>query len=157
VNRRRTSRRLLPAAFAVYLADQVTKAAAVMFLTGDGPRVGPFALTLVRNSGAAFSALADHTWALTAAASAALILLITYRRPVLTHLPPVAYAAACAGIAGNLTDRILRSPAPFNGHVVDFIAVGTFPVFNLADVALTAAVAVYAATLLRPGSTGRHR
>jgi signal peptidase II len=40
------------------------------------------------------------------------------------------------GAVGNLTDRIFRWPAPFQGHVVDFIQVfpvTRFPVFNLAD------------------------
>jgi signal peptidase II len=42
------------------------------------------------------------------------------------------------GAAGNLVDRVFRSPAPFRGHVVDWISVfdpygRVFPIFNLAD------------------------
>ncbi|MFJ9773946.1 signal peptidase II [Kitasatospora sp. NPDC101157] len=37
------------------------------------------------------------------------------------------------GGVGNLTDRIFRAPTVFRGHVVDFIFVEHFAVFNLAD------------------------
>ena len=41
------------------------------------------------------------------------------------------------GALGNLTDRILREPAPLRGHVVDFLHLTHWPVFNVADIALT--------------------
>ena len=44
-----------------------------------------------------------------------------------------------AGVAGNLTDRLLRDPGPFQGHVVDFIAVRGFAIFNVADMCITGA------------------
>ncbi len=37
------------------------------------------------------------------------------------------------GALGNLTDRVFREPAPFRGHVVDFLELPHWPVFNLAD------------------------
>src|SRR5690606_23209207 len=43
------------------------------------------------------------------------------------------------GALGNLTDRLFRAPAPFQGHVVDFIQVlpaTNFPIFNIADSAI---------------------
>jgi signal peptidase II len=43
---------------------------------------------------------------------------------------------------GNLTDRILRAPSPFRGEVVDFLHLTHWPVFNVADIGLTAAAAV---------------
>ena len=46
-----------------------------------------------------------------------------------------------AGAIGNLCDRIFREPAPFRGHVVDFIDYGVF-VGNVADIALTFAAVV---------------
>ena len=45
----------------------------------------------------------------------------------------MALGLALGGAAGNLCDRVFR------GGVVDFIAVGRWPVFNIADVALVAA------------------
>lgn len=53
-------------------------------------------------------------------------------------------AAALAGASGNLVDRIIH------GAVVDFVAIGRWPVFNLADVAIVAGAALAGASLL-PG------
>lgn len=41
-----------------------------------------------------------------------------------------------AGAGGNLVDRLVR------GKVLDFISVGTFPVFNVADASITVGVGV---------------
>ncbi len=41
------------------------------------------------------------------------------------------------GALGNLCDRIFRSPGVLAGHVVDFVKVGSFPSFNVADSAIT--------------------
>ena len=51
-------------------------------------------------------------------------------------------AAALAGAAGNLGDRMVR------GAVVDFVAIGRWPVFNLADVAILAGAALAGASLI---------
>jgi signal peptidase II len=40
------------------------------------------------------------------------------------------------GALGNLGDRIFRSPEPFQGHVVDFILLPNYPMFNIADSAV---------------------
>lgn len=45
-------------------------------------------------------------------------------------------AAAVAGASGNLLDRLVR------GAVVDFIALGRWPVFNIADVAIVGGAAI---------------
>ncbi len=37
------------------------------------------------------------------------------------------------GALGNLVDRLFRAPAPLRGHVVDWIHLHHWPVFNLAD------------------------
>jgi signal peptidase II len=37
------------------------------------------------------------------------------------------------GAMGNLVDRFFRSPGPLSGHVVDFLSIGWWPVFNVAD------------------------
>ena len=40
------------------------------------------------------------------------------------------------GAVGNLVDRVFREPGPFRGHVVDFLELPHWPVFNLADSAI---------------------
>ncbi len=44
-----------------------------------------------------------------------------------------------AGITGNLVDRVIRPPAPLHGHVVDFLQVPYFAIFNVADICITVA------------------
>jgi signal peptidase II len=51
-------------------------------------------------------------------------------------------AAALAGASGNLVDRIIH------GAVVDFVAIGRWPVFNLADVAIVAGAALAGVSLI---------
>jgi signal peptidase II len=51
-------------------------------------------------------------------------------------------AAALAGASGNLVDRIIH------GAVVDFVAIGRWPVFNLADAAIVAGAALGGASLI---------
>jgi signal peptidase II len=64
--------------------------------------------------------------------------------PALQQNPFVAagIAAALAGAAGNLADRLIH------GAVVDFVALGRWPVFNLADVAIVAGAVVAGASLI---------
>jgi signal peptidase II len=54
----------------------------------------------------------------------------------------VGLGLALGGAASNLADRILR------GAVVDFIAVGPWPTFNLADAAMVAGAALLAGSLV---------
>jgi signal peptidase II len=54
----------------------------------------------------------------------------------------VALGALLAGIAGNLTDRILREPGAFRGHVIDFLMLPNWPVFNVADICINIGAAL---------------
>jgi len=54
-------------------------------------------------------------------------------------------ALMLGGAIGNLVDRVRL------GYVVDFVSVGSWPTFNVADVAISIGVVVLAATLFRPG------
>jgi len=53
------------------------------------------------------------------------------------------------GAAGNLLDRIFRAPGPFQGHVVDWIELPHWPVFNLADSCIVCAGVLVALLALR--------
>ena len=71
------------------------------------------------------------------AAVVSLVIIIFYSRIPHEHvLMRVALAMQMGGELGNLIDRIRFSP------VTDFIAVGTFPVFNIADASITVGVAL---------------
>jgi signal peptidase II len=54
----------------------------------------------------------------------------------------VAFGLLLAGIAGNLTDRLLRDPGPLRGHVVDLFAIPHWPIFNVADICIDVAAAL---------------
>lgn len=96
------------------------------------PVLGPvLALTLVKNPGAAFGLFGQATAALGAfaAATALLVWWVSGR----TRSAPAAWALGLllGGALGNLADRLLRH------GVVDFLNVHVWPVFNLADSAIT--------------------
>ena len=55
----------------------------------------------------------------------------------------IALGLLLGGALGNVTDRIFRDPAPFRGHVVDFIELPHWPVFNVADTAICVAAALF--------------
>ena len=54
-----------------------------------------------------------------------------------------------AGVTGNLVDRMLRAPGPFRGHVVDFLELPHWPVFNVADMCIDAAGVIFVILLIR--------
>ena len=123
--------------------DQVTKHAALSFLSTETRGTGLFRFELRKNPGAGFSILTNSTLTLTALSSLALVIVLASIPRLLRHHHPVLISLVLGGISGNLIDRCLRSPSLFKGHVVDFIAIGSFPVFNLADVFLTSAACIF--------------
>ncbi|MFC5000069.1 signal peptidase II [Dactylosporangium cerinum] len=111
-----------------------------------------------RNSGAAFSMFSDLTWVFPIIATAVIGWLLVMLRTTVSVPWAIALGLVFGGAAGNLGDRIFRAPKPFHGHVVDMFSflddhAGHFPVFNIADSALTVGVAL--AILLE--FTGRRR
>ncbi len=71
------------------------------------------------------------------------VLVAWWRRRRASAAEQAAYALLIAGAAGNALDRILR------GYVVDFIEIHRWPIFNVADIAIVAGVALLAITALR--------
>jgi len=123
----------------VILADQLTKAW-VVANHSDSPLsiIGTTVeFRVARNSGGAFSTFTNATIVLALLAIGLTIWLVrTLRRT--TDLPTVvALSLVLGGAFGNLCDRIFRSPGVLEGHVVDFVKVGSFPSFNVADSAIT--------------------
>lgn len=117
--------------------DVLTKIAAVAFLRPyePVPVVGDLLrLYLIRNPGAAFSIGEGATWVFTVLAFAVLAFLLAVVVPRTRHGGwAVGLGLVAAGIAGNLIDRLFREPGFARGHVVDFLQLPYWPIFNVAD------------------------
>jgi signal peptidase II len=128
-----------------YTADLVTKVLAVEHLTDRPPVqvVGDFlTLYLARNPGAAFSTGTSYTFVLTGVAFAAGIAVLWVARRLRSTGWAIGLGFLMAGVLGNLTDRIFRAPGVFRGHVVDFLQLPNWPIFNVADVCINIAAGV---------------
>jgi signal peptidase II len=136
----------------VWSLDVVTKVWAVEKLTDRSPVdliPGVLDLTLVRNPGAAFSVGTGFTSVLTVLALCIVAVVLRLSLRLRSRLWALALGLLLGGALGNLTDRMLRSPGPFRGYVVDFLRLPNWPVFNLADSAIVLAAALIALQSLR--------
>lgn len=123
--------------------DQLTKQWATHTLSGDplaGPSIlwGWVDLTYTTNTGAAFGMLADRGILFLIIGVVVLGVTIAYWRFLPQHRPllRISLGLQLGGAAGNLIDRVRI------GHVVDFIQVKQWPVFNVADSAIVCGVAL---------------
>jgi signal peptidase II len=141
--------------------DQIVKYLSTQHLTeGEPVRIlgGLIYLSLLRNSGAAFSLGTGVTWVFPVI-TLVVVGWIVWMATKLRSVPwAIALGLVLGGALGNLTDRLFRAPGPFRGHVVDMISAFApygekFAVFNIADSCLT--VGVILAILLE--LTGRQR
>lgn len=125
----------------ILAADQFTKwLVRSAFAVGESRPIVPGVvwLTHVKNSGAAFGMFRGQQWLLIAVAVVVLGA-ISY---AVTRIKPesllvwIALAMIAAGTCGNLIDRAV------SGGVTDFLDLGWFPVFNVADISLDVGVAL---------------
>jgi signal peptidase II len=136
------SRRVFAAVgLVVYLVDVAVKVLSVQHLDGRDVHVlgDLFVLHLTRNPGAAFSTGTSYTPVLATVAVVALLVVLYVGRRVGDRVWAVALGLLLGGIAGNLTDRLVRPPGPMRGHVVDMFMVPHWPVFNVADICINIA------------------
>lgn len=148
--RRRTAL-LLSVAVVVLAIDVATKVLAVKMLTPGQPVpiIGDtVSWTLYRNSGAAFSMATNYTWVLTLIAIAVVIGIIWMGRRLVSPWWALGLGLILGGALGNLTDRIFRAPGALQGHVVDFLSIGWWPVFNVADSAVVSGAVLLVALSL---------
>jgi signal peptidase II len=122
-------------AFLVFLADYLTKFAAVKVLADEPINlIGDFLkLELLFNTGAAFSLATSKTIFLSVFAMAAAAGIFFFASRIDSSKWALALGLVLGGIFGNLTDRIFRSPGGLQGPVVDWISVSFWPTFNIAD------------------------
>jgi signal peptidase II len=135
----------------VVVLDQCTKVWAVEQLA-DAPVAvlgDDVELRLGRNSGGAFSLLQGYTPLLAVLAVVLSVVLVRAARRTDDRMMLVGLALVLGGALGNLVDRVARSPGFLRGEVVDFVGVGAFPTFNVADAAITAGAVTLVVALLR--------
>ena len=134
---------LLGVAAFVITADAISKAIAVahireytyIHLIGNLLR-----LTLTRNGGAAFNlGGTGMTILFTAIATGVVVYILRAARNLRSTGWAIALGLLLGGASGNLIDRIFRAPGFLRGDVIDWIALPHWPVFNLADSAITCA------------------
>jgi signal peptidase II len=142
-------------------ADQAGKVWAVAHLQhapGQRTGLGPLSFELSRNPGAAFGFGRGLTPWITAFSLAVVIGLCHTGtvRGARSRIWALTLGLIAAGAAGNAVDRLVRSPGPGRGAVVDWIKVPFYgPVFNLADVFLRAGILLALGLMAREGLRGR--
>ena len=117
---------------------------------------GFFRIIHTHNTGAAFGLFQDHSFALTIVASVGIAVILLYalfiyrRFPILENrLGRLALGLILGGAVGNLIDRLNL------GYVTDFIDIGVWPTFNIADSAVTVGVIILAYLLLPLARAGK--
>lgn len=130
----------------VVLGDQISKSLAVSRLM-DGPvqGPGPFWFHLVANRGALLG-FPLPTWILFSVVAAVIVMAVSALAATTSIRVIVAWGLLVGGAAGNLIDRLQHRPRFPSHAVVDWIASGSFPTFNLADVAIVSGLVLLAVT-----------
>ncbi|GAB3286478.1 hypothetical protein GCM10027449_33230 [Sinomonas notoginsengisoli] len=128
-----------------YTADQLTKLWVTSTMV-EGQRIPVLPPLLqwyyIRNSGAAFSIGEGVTWLFTIIMTVVSAAILVYARKIRSFWWGVALGLVLGGALGNLTDRLFREPSFGVGHVVDFISLPNFAIFNVADSAVVCGVAL---------------
>ena len=130
---------LLAVAAVILIADVVSKLLVVANLQlGETVDVIPSVLDLqlTRNAGAAFGFAAGATIIFTVVAAAVVVFIVRAARKLGSVGWAWSLGLLLGGALGNLADRLFRAPGPLRGHVVDWIHIHHWPVFNLADSAI---------------------
>lgn len=127
------------------LLDQATKFLAVELAEGRGPIDAGIGGTLqwnvVRNPNAAFD-IPGFT-GMFIIVTIVVLVLIARALPRTERLSlGFAYGLVAGGALGNMVDRVVREPGFPDGAVIDFISVGWWPTFNLADTGIVVGAAL---------------
>ncbi len=138
-------------ALAVVIGDRLSKVwiRSNLSVGQSLPEEGFLRFVHTQNTGAAFGIFPDHTSALIVVSfiGAAVVLFYNFylcrRFPFLNNgISMAALGSVLGGTVGNLIDRLTL------GYVTDFITVGTFPSYNVADASITTGVSVFAGSLI---------
>lgn len=132
-------------AWTIFVLDFLTKSWAISYLSQRDSihLIGSFVkLTFVKNSGAAFGIATGATIILSLFAIAVGATIVRYAAQVSSRGWIAVMGLVLGGVMGNLTDRIFRSPGFLRGHVIDWIELPNWPVFNIADSAICIATGI---------------
>ncbi|MCU1484364.1 MAG: lspA [Actinomycetia bacterium] len=145
---RRAVPTLTAVAAGVVAVDHLTKWLALRELTHrDVHLVGSLRLHLVYNNGAAFGLGSKFAPLIALVAVGIVVGVLGMGRQLSGRVPRIASAAIVGGAIGNLLDRLLRDGSGFlGGPVVDFVDLQWWPVFNVADMAITCGAVALALT-----------
>ena len=144
-------------ALAVVAADQLSKFAirASLRVGESVPEAGFFRLTHIHNTGAAFGIFQDQSLPLTISALVGIgallfLVLFMYRRFYFleTARGKLSLGLILGGTAGNLIDRISF------GYVIDFVDIGIWPAFNIADSSVVVGAILLAYSLIQLDKSG---
>jgi signal peptidase II len=125
-------------AAAIVVADQLSKWWAVDRLSrGPITIVGSIRLALTHNSAGAFGLGSGVVPMVVLAVVALVVVVFVVGRSIDRTAIALALGLVLGGALGNLADRVFRSPGFGRGSVVDFVDLRWWPVFNLADAAIT--------------------
>lgn len=130
-----------------FLTDQGTKTLVRenLVLGASIPADGFFRITHIYNTGSAFGLFPNQTFLLMLASLVGIAILVLFFRN--QPIPPLwlrtALGLQLGGAAGNLVDRITL------GHVTDFIDIGVWPVFNVADSSIMLGIIILSWFILR--------
>ncbi|WP_084678040.1 signal peptidase II [Actinopolymorpha alba] len=139
-------------ALIVLAVDVTTKIIAMAELPDRGPIPllgGLLTLRLIRNSGAAFGIAEGYTVVLSLVALGVVVVVLRLSRTLRSTPWAVAFGLLLGGALGNLSDRIFREPGFLRGHVVDFLELPNWPVFNFADTSICVAAGLIILMALR--------
>jgi signal peptidase II len=135
-----------------YVFDQLTKLWVTSTMV-EGERIPVLPPLLhwyyIRNSGAAFSIGENVTWIFTIIMAVVSIVILLQLRKLGSAWWALALGLLLGGALGNLTDRLFREPSFAMGHVVDFIQLPNFAIFNIADSAVVSSVVIICLLTLR--------
>lgn len=139
-----TSRIIWLTAWAIWLIDYITKSWALLHFTSTPqPIIGSLLqFTLLKNPGAAFSVATGFSLAFTFLALAVIVTIVKFASQITSRGWLMCGGLLLGGVLGNLTDRLFRDPGFFVGHVIDWIQIPHWPVFNIADIAISTAALV---------------
>ena len=150
---RQSGNRLIAALLvaAVVILDACTKLWAVAALS-DGPvYLVDFSIGFVlgRNTGAAFGLVGSATPLLAILAIGAAVVLARAVARASDKFLLVGLSLFLGGALGNLVDRLTRAPGFLRGGVIDFVKVGGWPLFNVADSAITIGAVLVVIAVIR--------